>query len=170
MAETACQARGTGGSHSGGLGNHADQTMQGSLLDSSSSAEGCGSPRWWSTCQVSHLQAVLEKVTWVQEPAAWGLAPPPPAECECAGESVRRVQDMCRLSACLCIFLPGPLLMLWFTFQPQGSICSLLGLLPCSSPLPNVRNLRLTVAPAVTSWFLAESARYGGGVEVRTHK
>ena len=69
-------------------------------------------------------------------PRPGGLDPPPPAECECAGESVRRTcQDMCRLSACFCIFLPGPLLMLWITFQPQGSSVPYLASFPSFLPI-----------------------------------
>lgn len=100
----------------------------------SSSAEGCGSPRWWSTCQVSHLQAVLEKVTWVQEYHGLGGSPRLPLL------SVSVLVRVCDVSGhvsseCVSLHLPARATAHALVHFPATRlICSLLGLLPLVPP------------------------------------
>lgn len=134
----------------------------------SSSAEGCGSPRWWSTCQVSHLQAVLEKVTWVREYHGLGGSTRLPLLSVsvlvrvCDGR-VRTCVVWVRVSAsscqghCSCSgSLSSHKAHLFPTWPPS----------PRSSPLPDVRNLRLTSRLQqlqVGSWQNLQGLRGGVG-------
>ena len=100
-----------------------------------SSAEGCGSLRWWSTCQVSHLHGRAGEGNMSSEvPRPGGLSPPPTAVWVYWWER-EMCQDVRHLSACLCISLPGPLFMLWFPFQPQGSSVPYLASFPLLLPI-----------------------------------
>ena len=132
-----------------------------------SSAEACGSPRWWSTCQVSHLHGGAGEGNMSSEvPRPRGLSLPPTAVCECTGESVRCVRTCViwvRVSAspcqghCSCSgSLSSHKAHLFPTWPPSL----------CSSPLPDVRNLRLTrrlQQLQVGSWQNLKGLRGGVG-------
>ena len=101
----------------------------------SSSAEGCGSPQWWRTCQVSHLHGGAgEGSVSSGVPRPGGLSPPPTAVCVSV---LVRMWDVSghASSECVSLHLPARATVhVLVHFPATGLICSLLGLLPFVPP------------------------------------